>query len=259
MNIDDATLMAYLDGELDAEGVAQVDAALANDPELAARIARQQRLDARLRGAHAKAAEEAVPDALMQLVLGTGAAASANESIAEASAPVAEPQANVVSNVVALPPHKRARTVVTHLSALAAGIVLAVLTLPWLRGGAGGADWEQGANGLQARGALAAALDGQLAADPAGKVQVALSFRDQAGQYCRAFRLASAKTAGLACHDAQGWSLPVLAHDGESAQGELRQAASPLPAAVLEAVDARIAGDTLDAGGEQAARTAGWR
>ncbi len=169
----------------------------------------------------------------------------------------AEPTA-AQSNVVAFPPRKRARTLWTHLGALAAGVVLAVVALPWLRG-TGGADWVQGADGLQARGALAAALDDQLSADRAGKVQIALSFRDQDGQYCRAFRVESARTAGLACRGAQGWSLPVLARDAEHAQGELRQAASPLPPAVLDAVDARIDGDALDAGGEQAARKAGWR
>lgn len=247
MNFDDATLMAYLDGELDAQEAAQVDAALARDPELAARIARQRRLDARLRTAHAAAVEEAAPDALVRLVLGDAAP--------DASA---EPTTPAAGNVVAFPPRRRARTLWTHLGALAAGVVLAVVALPWLRG-AGDADWVQGADGLQARGALAAALDDQLSADHAGKVRIALSFRDQDGQYCRAFRVASARTAGLACRGAQGWSLPVLARDAEHAQGELRQAASPLPPAVLDAVDARIDGDALDAGGEQAARKAGWR
>lgn len=246
MNFDDAILMAYLDGELDAQEAAQVDAALARDPELAARVARQRRLDARVRTSHAAALEEPMPDALVQFVLGHGAAS-----------PAAEPTA-APSNVVAFPPRKRARTLWTHLGALAAGVVLAVVALPWLRG-TGGADWVQGADGLQARGALAAALDDQLSADHAGKVQIALSFRDQDGQYCRAFRVESARTAGLACRGAQGWSLPVLARDAEHAQGELRQAASPLPPAVLDAVDARIDGDALDAGGEQAARKAGWR
>lgn len=248
MNIDDATLMAYLDEELDPQDAAQVDAALARDPELAARVARQRRLDARVRTSHAAALEEPVPDALVQFVLGHGAASPE---------PAAEPTA-APSNVVAFPPRKRARTLWTHLGALAAGVVLAVIALPWLRG-TGGADWVQGADGLQARGALAAALDDQLSADHAGKVQIALSFREQDGQYCRAFRVESARTAGLACRGAQGWSLPVLARDAEHAQGELRQAASPLPPAVLDAVDARIDGDALDAGGEQAARKAGWR
>lgn len=249
MNIDDATLMAYLDGELDAQDAAQVDAALARDPELAARIARQRRLDARLRTAHAAALEEEAPDALVRLVLGDAA---------PAPGVTAESTTAAASNVLAFPPRRRVRTLWTHLGALAAGVVLAVIALPWLRG-AGDADWAPGPDGLRARGALAAALDDQLSAAQGGRVQIALSFRDQDGQYCRAFRVASAGTAGLACRGPRGWSLPVLARDTQQAQGEFRQAASPLPPTVLDAVDARIAGDALDAGGEQAARKAGWR
>lgn len=247
MTIDEATLMAYLDGELDAQGVAQVDAAMTRDAELAARIARQRRLDARLRTSHVAAAQTPVPDALLQWVLGTGAASKADASEATTA----------LGHVVAFAPRKRARTVWTHLGALAAGIVLAVIALPWLRGPRE-ADWVQGSDGLRARGELAAALDDQLSVDRAGRVQVALSFRDQGGRYCRAFSMASARTAGLACRDGQGWSLPVLAHEEEPAQGTMRQAASPLPAAVLGAVDARIAGEALDAKGEQAARKVGW-
>jgi hypothetical protein len=256
MNIDEATLMAYLDGELDAEGLAQVEAALARDPELAARVARQQRLDARLRTSHADAAEDAVPDALSQLVLVKATHASVDGSATSAAA-----EAQTAGRVVAFAPRTRARVVWTHLGALAAGIVLAAIVLPGLRGvqGSGGAEWEQGANGLQARGALAQALDRQLAAEPADQVQVALSFRNRQGQYCRTFHLSQAKTVGLACRDGQGWSLPVLASAVDAASGQLRQAASPMPAAVLDAVDASIAGDALDADGEQAARSAGWR
>lgn len=170
MTIDEATLMAYLDGELDAQGVAQVDAAMTRDAELAARIARQRRLDARLRTSHVAAAQAPVPDALLQRVLGTGVASKADASEAT-TAP---------GHVVAFAPRKRARTVWTHLGALAAGIVLAVIALPWLRGPRE-ADWVQGSDGLRARGELAAALDDQLSVDRAGRVQVALSFRDQGG------------------------------------------------------------------------------
>ena len=43
----------------------------------------------------------------------------------------------------------------------------------------------------------------------------------------------------------------------EAAAGDLRQAASP-PPAVLQAIEARIAGEALDATGEEKARDAGW-
>lgn len=41
--------------------------------------------------------------------------------------------------------------------------------------------------------------------------------------------------------------------------GAMRQAASALPPAVLQAIDARIAGDPLDAARKRQARDRGWR
>ncbi len=49
----------------------------------------------------------------------------------------------------------------------------------------------------------------------------------------------------------------VLA-EAPSSAGELRTAA-PMPMAVLQAVDASIAGEPLDAAAEEKARDAGWR
>jgi hypothetical protein len=50
----------------------------------------------------------------------------------------------------------------------------------------------------------------------------------------------------------------VLAEAGTQAEGAYRQAGSDLPPAVLDAIDARIAGKPLDAAGEEAARARGW-
>jgi len=44
MTFSDETIMAYVDGELDAPARAAVDASLATDPELARRIARHRAL-----------------------------------------------------------------------------------------------------------------------------------------------------------------------------------------------------------------------
>jgi surface antigen len=49
--VDAATLVAYLDGEVDAGTAARVEAALASDPALAARLESLQRADARLKAA----------------------------------------------------------------------------------------------------------------------------------------------------------------------------------------------------------------
>src|SRR3546814_8550981 len=48
MNVSEEQWMAYVDGELDADGVALVEAAMRADPRLAAQVVAQQRLRAQL-------------------------------------------------------------------------------------------------------------------------------------------------------------------------------------------------------------------
>jgi hypothetical protein len=113
-----------------------------------------------------------------------------------------------------------------------------------------------------AAGALSRALDQGLASapDPSAAIAIGLTFRSADGNICRTFvRHASPAMAGLACHEAAGWSLPVLSTKAASAGGELRQAASDLPPTVQAAIDARIRGDAFDAQQERAARDGGWR
>jgi hypothetical protein len=104
---------------------------------------------------------------------------------------------------------------------------------------------------------LAAALSQQLAGDGPGKVAIGVSFVSRGGALCRSFSMGA--SAGLACRDGGRWILPVLAAADQGAAGEYRQAGSAMPAAVLEAIDARIAGAALDARAEQAARQRDWQ
>lgn len=118
----------------------------------------------------------------------------------------------------------------------------------------GGGDTDR----LVATGAIAQALDRQLASAPAGAVAVQLSFKAKDGRYCRSF--STAATAGLACREADGaWALRQVAAVEAPAGGGMRQAATALPASVLAAVDASMAGEALNAEQERAARDAGWR
>jgi hypothetical protein len=109
-----------------------------------------------------------------------------------------------------------------------------------------------------AQGRLAEALSTQLAgaAQPGG-VKIGVTFASIDGQLCRSF--VAGESAGLACRSGEQWKLAVLAEVARGAPGEYQQAGSALPAAVLEAIDARIAGPALDAQAEQAARQRGWR
>ncbi|TNJ35647.1 hypothetical protein [Arenimonas terrae] len=238
MRITDEQLMAYADGELDAAAVVEVEVAIAADPALAEAVARHRALRRQLRDAFAPALDEPVPEHLLARVRAPAAPAAA---------------------VVPLRP--RRRWALPEWAGLAAALALGVaLSQAFLQPGE--ADLRTVAGGaLRADGALAQALDHQLAADNRADARIAigLSFRDGSGAYCRSFVLRQARPlAGLACRGDDGWHVPVTS-EAAAENGELRPAAAALPPAVLLAVETRLAGDTLDADAERRARDAGWR
>lgn len=242
--IDDDTLRAYVDGQLDPAEVARIEAAMANDPALAARVARERALLATLREHFDPVLDEPVPERLADLLR---APATAD----------AEP-----AKVVALPARRserqrRARLLVP--AALAASVAL-FAALFWHGAPPPLVRTRDGQS--FASGALRRALDTQLASAPAAGVEtsVGLTFRDADGAICRTFvHRDEPAMAGLACRRGDGWSLPVLVAPASEGAGPIRQAASALPPAVRAAVDARIRGDAFDAAEERAAREAGWR
>jgi anti-sigma factor RsiW len=132
-------------------------------------------------------------------------------------------------------------------------------------GPAGALVAAQGADGMPvAQGRLAEALSNQLAGGGQagagggdGAVRIGVTFAATDGALCRSFIAGSA--AGLACRSGEQWKVAVLAEAERGAGGDYRQAGSAMPAAVLEAIDARIAGPALDAQAEQAAQQRGWR
>jgi hypothetical protein len=122
-----------------------------------------------------------------------------------------------------------------------------------------GATLAATAQGVLAQGALADALSHQLASSgaAAAPVRIGVTFLARDGSYCRSFALATA--AGLACREGHGWRVAVLQEPATAAQPAYRQAGVAMPAAVLEAIDERIEGSTLDAGAERAALQRGWQ
>ena len=65
MSIAEETLMAYVDGELDPEARAQVEAAMRDDPDLSERVAKHRELRAKIQLAYAPELTEAVPERLL--------------------------------------------------------------------------------------------------------------------------------------------------------------------------------------------------
>ena len=227
---DDEMLMAYADGELDAAARDEVEAAIAADPALRARVEAHRELRRQVLGAYAGAAEEPVPDRLVAMLQ---------------PAPVIDLAAARTRRT------PRVWPAWSNWAAIAATLVVGVLagrmTEPSppiaARGGA-----------LVAQGELARTLDTELASVSGA---VGLSFRNRDGDYCRTFR--SGGVAGLACRDADGWGVRMATTAGPAVAGDYRMAGSETPTEVLRAVEATIAGAPLDAAAEAAARARGWR
>lgn len=248
--LDDALLMAYVDGELTPAQVARVDAAIAADPVLAAAVARQRTLRDRLAAAYAPILDEPVPESLTRTLRPT----------------LPEPDNVIALPTRAAPAPQLSRNVprwgVPQWAAMAASLLLGVAVSQWLSK-PDAARLQADGGSLMAGADLSGALERQLASvpDPAAAVAVGLTFRDAGGRYCRSFAIESRqRLAGLACRAPDGrWQVPVVMESSAASGGELRQAATALPPAVLDEVDARISGEPLDAARERRARDAGWR
>ena len=226
MSISDETLIAYVDGALDSAGRRVVEQAVRHDPDLASKLARHQAVRA-TRGAR---------------VIDLGAVRAIRAGVAVA------PQR----------PWSRA-----NWASLAALLVLGILLgrisadSPWF-GGQSNFYSKDGV--LLAEGALEQALTHQLArtAPPSSAVKVGMSFLANDGDFCRSFRIERV-TTGLACKTGGQWRIAVLADTPGLPSGDYRMAAAELPRAVMDVVEQRIAGRTLDAATEQAALAHGWQ
>lgn len=230
--IDDDLLMAFADGELDEISRARVERAIAADPELAARLEVQRRLRARLAAHYAPVIEEDVPAQLRAML-----------------------ESDVVD--IGAARARRARPPWQQLTALAATLVLGLFLgrMLWLPDSGPVAIAN---DTMVAQGALARALDTQLASAQASgaATRIGVSFAAADGRLCRTFD--SATLAGLACRGDAGWQLMMTAPGAGPAAGELRQAASGDPH-VLAAAQELMAGAPFDAAAERRARDSGWR
>jgi len=249
-NYPDDVLMAYADGELDEPQRSEIERALRTDPDLAAAVERHRALRKKVFDAFAGVLDEPVPGHLRP--------AAGDKVHSLDAARTARARAVSAAAAAAAAPRNAAWP---RWGALAATLVVGVLAGgAWFGGAGGGAgDLVADASGrLAARGALATALSGQLASDPApgSPVRIGVSFAARDGGYCRSFQAGA--SAGLACRSGDGWRIPVL-NEAAPADGAYRQAASGMPQAVLDAIDERIAGTAMDAAAERAARERGWK
>ncbi len=260
MTVSKETLMAYVDGELDADERTTVEAAMTLDTEIAHEIERQQALRRQLQNAFDGVLHEPVPERLIAAVR-TAPAAAVSGSSAGSIFPAAQTKVAGLSQARAdRRENARRRWSLPEWSAMAACLVVGLFLGHQLLRSPTPFAMEGG--GLVARGSLAAALSTRLASEPANdSVRVALSFRDRDGRYCRTFALGEGDAvAGLACRENDSWRVQVMARAAGKIGGDgYRMAGGDLPASVLQAVQERISGEPLDAAGETAARRNHWR
>jgi negative regulator of sigma E activity len=247
MRFTEETIMAYADGELDDTTRFEVELAMRQDPALAEKIRQHRLLRSNVFGAFASTLEEEVPQRL-QAAVRSGKVVQL-DSVRQLRTPQAAP-----------PKRQRPSWSWPEWGALAATLIVGVLAGGIGSQNLGGAQLAALDGGaLKAEGKLAAALTQQLAgAAPAdAEVRLGVSFVAKDGNFCRSFMLP--KMAGLACRSGDDWRIPVMASSAAGAAGDYRQAGSAMPAAVLDAIDERIAGKALDADDEGEARKRGWK
>jgi anti-sigma factor RsiW len=242
---DDAEIHAYVDGALDANTSARLEAQARGDAVLAARIARQRDLRARLRAEFDPVLEEPIPQQLRDALAGPASGAVVT--------PIGAARKDRVSALRAWS--------LREWSAIAATLVLGALLGPLVFRSPGNLPIEIDGGRLVAAAYLDTALSTQLASEArdTAPARIGLTFRAAGGEYCRTFALQTG-TIGLACRRDGRWAVELL--DGAAAQPAapdgFRQASSALSPALLGALTARGAGDPLTTDQERQRIASGW-
>ena len=237
---DDETLMRRLDGELSPEASDRIDSEVRQNPELARRVSQMRGLRS-LAGEAFAVSPDPRDAALSRLIAAQVAAPSSWSRMSQALAHAFAPRRAVLWGGLAV-------------ATFVGGVLVGPLFDPRGEGFSllpGGAISDAG---------LVRVLDERLASDgpDARRRAVALTYRDASGRWCRTFSAGDAGVAGLACRNDGRWSIRALAPLG-APSGEVRTAAVDTPAAILAAVDANLATETIDATAEAQARDGGWR
>lgn len=237
MTITPEQLAAFADGELPEAESQKVAALVAQDTELARKVAAHRALRQRLSAHFEPIMTAPLPESLV--------------------ARLSQPGSQVADFAQARQQREQQRSIPRWAwiagPALAASLALAVV-LP------GRDDPETTLVGGQsyAAGPLADALDNQLSAiqPAAAEPRILLSFKDSEGAYCRGFTGKS--QSGIACRDANGWQLRKLIGGSQAESGDYRQAGSA--DAELMALAQEMAPDgALDADQEEAAKKRDWK
>ncbi len=233
--IDDGKLTAYLDGQLDAEGRAEVEAALASDPLLVARLARHRKLRERL-GEVASLHDETP----VRMVAGGGA----SDNVVRLADHRAPPQPKPIRIRLTWPSWGTMACVFG--GGLALGFGAAHET--------GGPVGVRADGALVARGELVRALNEERSGEGRA-IRVGASFRSHDQHYCRVFEVEARQLAGIACRTGPGWVVRMATE----IPAQRRTSGLTVPPSVVEAASGMMAGEPLDPSAEALARARGWK
>jgi len=229
-------LFAYIDGELEGEERARIEAEIAADPALQKIVAEHRALAAELQSAFSTVLDAPVPPALSMS--------------AATDAPVVS-----LAEERSRRDRRRASWGMSHWAAMAATLVAGLIGGAIFNGGSTGPVTERDGQ-LVASSWLEDALDTQLASTQSASdpVRIGMTFRKNDGAICRSFAVQTAE--GVACREGKLWQLEGLLHREPAQTGDYRLASS---FGAAELVDGLIAGEALDQEQERAAREAGWK
>lgn len=239
--VPDETVIAYVDGHMGDEALAEFEARLAEDPVLARRVAAHRWMAHQIVTAYGSPPEATTDD---QLIARLGLADTEAE------------------NIVSMSSYRRAsaRTGVAwtaRIGLIAASLVLGIFVGQTMLMPQGGIIDDLGGRPI-ASGALAAALSNQLAGEK-GAVRIGITFRTHEG-ICRTFRTEQG-ISGLGCREGTKWRVPAMTteEDGDNAATEYRLAGGDVAPTIMAEVDRRIKGEPLSLSDEVRLRASHWQ
>lgn len=225
---------AWLDGELQGDQAARVEARIAASSELTARAEAHRRLAAGVRDAFEPVLQSAPEPPRFQAAeaIDFGARAAGREG-------------------------RRAPFGLPQWAAMAATLALGLLVGNLVGRGSENRIVARDNGQLVAAAALGHALDTALASSPDDSgVRIGLTFRATKGNICRSFQ--DGPASGLACREGGQWRVEGLFQGGEGQSSDYRMAAGQDPR-LAQLIDQAIAGEPFDPEQERAARQQGWR
>ena len=238
MSVTPEELAAFADGELSGADEARVSAAIDADAELAAKVAAHRKLKRMLSGHYAPILDQPLPDRLAAMLQ------TDDGGEQEKAGAVID-----FSTAKARQEEKRRLPAWGWGGAAIAASLVAALVFTTRSGQSEMNDYAA----VQ----LAGALDSQLVASQPASAdnRILLSFRNEAGEFCRAYSAADA--SGIACRDERGWRFEALGEGSEPQGKDFRMAGSE--ADILEQAQDMATGGALNADEEAAALAKGWR